>query len=54
MSYWFLEETEDGQFWCDLPTSHKGKVCKHELALNYLHKTNSKDSHTLLSQDGHF
>ena len=38
MSYWFLEETEDGQFWCDLPTSHKGKVYKHELALNYLHK----------------
>ena len=28
-SCWFLEETEDG---------HKSKVCKHELALNYLHK----------------
>ena len=37
-SCWFLEETEDGQFRCDCPIGHKGKVCKHELALNYLHK----------------
>ena len=37
-SWWFLEETEDGQFRCDYPIGHKGKVCKHELALNYLHK----------------
>ena len=37
-SCWFLEETEDGQFRCDCPIGHKGKVCKHELTLNYLHK----------------
>ena len=37
-SCWFLEETEDGQFRCDCPIGRKGKVCKHELALNYLHK----------------
>ena len=36
-SCWFLEETEDGQFRCDCPIGHKGKVCKHELALNYLY-----------------
>ena len=36
-SCWLLEETEDGQFRCDCPIGHKGKVCKHELALNYLH-----------------
>lgn len=35
---WLLEETEDGQFRCDCPVGHKGKVCKHELALNYLYK----------------
>ena len=36
-SCWFLEETEDGQFRCDCPIGHKGKVCKHELGLNYLY-----------------
>ena len=37
-SCWLLEETEDGEFRCDCPVGHKGKVCKHELALNYLYK----------------
>ena len=37
-SCWLLEETKDGQFRCDCPVGHKGKVCKHELALNYLYK----------------
>ena len=32
---WIVEETDDGQFRCDCPVGHKGKVCKHELALNY-------------------
>ena len=32
---WIVEETDDGQFRCDCPLGHKGKVCKHELALNY-------------------
>ena len=36
-SCWLIEETEDGQFRCDCPIGHKGKVCKHELGLNYKH-----------------
>ena len=34
-SCWLVEETDDGQFRCDCPIGHKGKVCNHELGLNY-------------------
>ena len=34
-SIWLVEETEDGQFRCNCPLGIKGKVCKHELGLNY-------------------
>jgi hypothetical protein len=32
---WLVEETDDGEFWCDCPVGFKGKVCKHVLALGY-------------------
>ena len=34
-SCWIIEETEDGQFYCDCPVGFKGKNCKHELGLSY-------------------